>query len=77
MRNNIIGFLTYLMVTILFNQSVSFLILFIKENSDRCHYYNGKWNKKDLILAIVNQGGQVSSITISRAMEQERPNFRM
>ena len=27
--------------------------------------------------AIVNQGGQVSSITISRAMEQERPNFRM
>lgn len=50
MGNNIIGFLTYLIVTILFNQSVSFIILFIKENSDRCHYYNGKWNKKDLIL---------------------------
>lgn len=50
MKNNIIGFLTYLIVTILFNQSVSFIILFIKENSDRCHYYNGKWNKKDLIL---------------------------
>lgn len=29
---------------------ISFLTLFIKENSDRCHYYNGKWNKKDLIL---------------------------
>lgn len=52
MRNNIIGFLTYLIVTILFNQSVSFIILFIKENSDRCHYYNGKWNKKDLAIGI-------------------------
>lgn len=52
MKNNIIGFLTYLIVTILFNQSVSFIILFIKENSDRCHYYNGKWNKKDLAIGI-------------------------
>jgi hypothetical protein len=52
MKNNIIGFLTYLIVTILFNQSVSFLIFFIKENSDRCHYYNGKWNKKDLAIGI-------------------------
>lgn len=23
-----------------------------KENSDRCHYYNGKWNKKDLAIGI-------------------------
>lgn len=21
-------------------------------NSDRCHYYNGKWNKKDLAIGI-------------------------
>lgn len=28
------------------------LMLFIKENSDRCHYYNGKWNKKDLAIGI-------------------------
>lgn len=27
-------------------------ILIIKENSDRCHYYNGKWNKKDLAIGI-------------------------
>lgn len=25
---------------------------FVKENSDRCHYYNGKWNKKDLAIGI-------------------------
>lgn len=30
------------------NSSTSLLMLFVKENSDRCHYYNGKWNKKDL-----------------------------
>lgn len=52
MKNNIIGFLTYLIITILFNQNISFLIFFIKENSDRCHYYNGKWNKKDLAIGI-------------------------
>lgn len=28
------------------------MMLFIKENSDRCHYYNGKWNKKDLAIGI-------------------------
>lgn len=27
-------------------------MLFIKENSDRCHYYSGKWNKKDLAIEI-------------------------
>lgn len=29
--------------------STALLMLFIKENSDRCHYYNGKWNKIDLL----------------------------
>lgn len=32
--------------------STALLMLFIKENSDRCHYYNGKWNKKDLAIGI-------------------------
>ena len=35
-----------------FNSSTSLLMLFVKENSDRCHYYNGEWNKKDLAIGI-------------------------
>lgn len=50
MKNNIIGSIFYLLVTLITNYSTSLLMLFIKENSDRCHYYNGKWNIKDLIL---------------------------
>lgn len=32
--------------------STALLMLFIKENSDRCHYYNGKWNKTDLLCGV-------------------------
>lgn len=28
------------------------LISELKENNDRCFYYNGKWNKKDLAIGI-------------------------
>lgn len=51
-KNNIIGSIFYLLVTLITNYSTSLLMLFIKENSDRCHYYNGKWNKKDLAIGI-------------------------
>lgn len=33
--------------------NTALLMLFIKENSDRCHYYNGKWNKIDLLCGAV------------------------
>ena len=42
-KNNIFGAVVYFTTA---------LMLFIKENSDRCHYYNGKWNKKDLAIGI-------------------------
>lgn len=51
-KNDFIGVLIYLIITIFFGYKISFLTLFIKENSDRCHYYNGKWNKKDLAIGI-------------------------
>lgn len=41
-KNNIFGAVVYFTT----------LMLFVKENSDRCHYYNGKWNKKDLAIGI-------------------------
>lgn len=49
MRNNILGAVVYLSTAIVFGGSTALLMLFIKENSDRCHYYNGKWNKADLL----------------------------
>ena len=52
MKNNILGSIIYFLTTLLLNINTSLLMLFIKENSDRCHYYNGKWNKKDLAIGI-------------------------
>lgn len=52
MKNNILGAVVYLSTAIVFGGSTALLMLFIKENSDRCHYYNGKWNKKDLAIGI-------------------------
>lgn len=50
MKNNILGFIVYLLSAVLFSPAVAVILLAIKENSDRCHYYNGSWNKKDLLL---------------------------
>ena len=49
-KNNIFGAVVYFTTALLLNSSTSLLMLFVKENSDRCCYYNGKWNIKDLIL---------------------------
>lgn len=49
MKNNILGFAVYLMAAILFSPSVGIILLAMKENADRCHYYGGKWNMKDLV----------------------------
>lgn len=52
MKNNILGEVVYLSTAIVFGGSTALLMLFIKENSDRCHYYNGKWNKIDLLYGV-------------------------
>lgn len=52
MKNNIIGFVVYLITTIIFAPATTILMLFVKENADRCCYYNGSWNKKDLAIGI-------------------------
>lgn len=53
MKNNILGFIVYLLVAIIFSAGTSLILLAIKENSDRCHYYNGKWNKTDLAIGFL------------------------
>lgn len=44
------------MITIILNlinkAMEGILISELKENNDRCFYYNGKWNKKDLAIGI-------------------------
>lgn len=52
MKNDILGAVVYLFTAIVFGGSTALLMLFIKENSDRCHYYNGKWNKADLLCGV-------------------------
>ena len=52
MKNNILGFVVYLLAAILFSPSTSLILLALKENTDRCHYYDGKWNKTDLAIGI-------------------------
>lgn len=51
-KNDFIGIFIYTLITAFLGYKFAFLLLFIKENSDRCHYYNGKWNKKDLAIGI-------------------------
>ena len=52
MKNNLIGFVTYLLATIIFSPSVGIILLAMKENSDRCHDYGGNWKKTDIIIGI-------------------------
>lgn len=53
MKNNILGAVVYLSTAIIFGGSTALLMLFVKENSDRCHYYNGNWSKADLLCGVV------------------------
>jgi hypothetical protein len=48
-KNDIKGIAVYYLLTLLFGTTVGILSLIIKENSDRIAYYNGKWNKGDII----------------------------
>jgi hypothetical protein len=52
LKNNIIGFVVYLLATILLSPSAGVILLAMKENSDRCHYYGGKWNITDLAIGM-------------------------
>ncbi len=50
MKNNIIGLIVYLVIAVIISPSMALLFMFIKENSDRCHYYGGKWSYADLCI---------------------------
>lgn len=52
-KNDIIGFIVYILTTILFGGAVALILLIIHEDNDRCHYYSGQWSLKDLTIGCV------------------------
>ena len=52
MKNNLLGAVVYLAAAFLFGTGLAIILLAIKENTDRVHYYGGKWNKTDLIIGV-------------------------
>lgn len=58
-KNDIKGMLVYFTLTLLFGTTVGMLSLIIKENSDRIAYYNGKWNKGDIVRGCVAVGAGI------------------
>ncbi len=53
MKNNIIGFVVYFLTSLVFSPGVGIILLAMKENADRCHYYGGKWSYEDLCIGVV------------------------
>lgn len=43
------GMAVYFCIATLFGGAVGLLALIIKEDNDRCHYYNGKYDVGDLL----------------------------
>lgn len=48
MKHNLMGMAVYILIVILFGEGYALLALIVHEDNDRCHYYEGKWNKEDL-----------------------------
>lgn len=53
-RNNILGMAVYFLIAMLFGSGYALLALMIHEDNDRCHYYQGSWNRGDLIRGILS-----------------------
>lgn len=51
---NFLGMLAYFIIAFIFGGGFGVLALIIKEDNDRCHYYNGTWNISDLIRGLIS-----------------------
>lgn len=38
----------YFLIAVLFGGGFGLLALIVHEDNDRCHYYNGEWNRGDV-----------------------------
>lgn len=52
-KNDILGMLVYFLTAVIFGGGIALVLLAVHEDNDRCHYYNGKWSKKDIILGLI------------------------
>lgn len=48
-RHNIFGMVVYFLIAMLFGGGFGLLALIVHEDNDRCHYYQGEWNRGDLL----------------------------
>lgn len=48
-KRNLLGMLVYFTIALLFGGGFGLLALIVKEDNDRCHYYDGTWNRGDLV----------------------------
>lgn len=48
-KRNLLGMLVYMTIAFAFGGGFGLLALIVKEDNDRCHYYNGEWNVGDLV----------------------------
>lgn len=48
-RRNIFGMVVYMCIAMLFGGGFGLLALIVHEDNDRCQYYQGEWNKGDLL----------------------------
>lgn len=53
-KRNILGVLVYFTISFLFGGGFGILALITHEDNDRCHYYNGNWNKGDLTRGCIS-----------------------
>lgn len=50
----------YFIIAVLFGGGFGLLALIVHEDNDRCHYYNGKWNRSD-----VARGGLAVALAVA------------
>lgn len=47
-KRDIFAMIVFFALTLIFGGGVGILALIVHEDNDRCHYYNGMWNKYDI-----------------------------
>lgn len=55
-KRNLLGMLVYMTIALAFGGGFGLLALIVKEDNDRCHYYNGTWNRGDLVRGCLAVG---------------------
>lgn len=52
-KRDVQGIIVYFALSLIFGSGIAVLALIIKENSDRCIFYAGEWNKGDIVRGCI------------------------